>query len=137
MLVYQICKPLQVRAVIIQRYRMDDRLVQGECLDRTEIPGPFHPEMVARVEEDLCHKIQALLGPVHDLDLVSLCGDPEAAPVPVGDVLPERQVPVSRAVLEGHPPLLFDHLAGRPGEPVGVNEPGGGEPPGKRDDPGL
>jgi len=49
--------------------------------------------MVARVEEDLCHKIQALLGPVHDLDLVSLCGDPEAAPVPVGDVLLSGRYP--------------------------------------------
>jgi hypothetical protein len=90
---------------------MEDGLVEREGLDRAEVAGPLHPDGVARVEEDLRNQVQALLGTVHDLDLVGGRREAEPPPVAVGDELPEREVAVRRRVLQRRPPVFGEDLA--------------------------
>ena len=45
----------------IERDRVEDRLIQGECLDRPKITRALDGDMVAGTNQDLADQVKALL----------------------------------------------------------------------------
>ncbi len=114
---------------------MKDRFVEGEGLDRAEIPRPLHPDSIPRVKEDLRDQVKALLRPVHDLDLIRHRRETEPPPVTIGDELPKRKVTIGRRVLKRHPPLPGKDRPGRIADPLKIDVGRTRQPARKRDHP--
>ena len=91
----------EVRSVLGDGNCREPRFVQAECLDSTEVAGRLDRDGVAGVDEALRNEVEALLRPVHDLDVLGGHVEADAAPVTCGDELAERTVPVGGRVPGG------------------------------------
>ena len=70
----------------------------------------LYPYAVTRVDKDLPDEVEALLAPVHDLDISRVGANSQPVPIPVRDVLPEWEIPIRRGILEGYTPLCLEDI---------------------------
>src|SRR5208337_878227 len=123
-----------IRPVLVEQDRMEDRFIEGEGLDCTEISRPLDRHMVPGIYQHLAEQVEALLGAVGDQDLVRRYYEPETFFVPVRDVTPERQVSFRSRVLECGTSVLCQDRSSCPGNAIDIDKPRVRESPGKGDD---
>ena len=120
--IYELFEDCEVRAVILKGHRVDDRLIEREGLDGTEIPRAFHSHVVTGIQEYLCEEVKALLRAVYDLDLICSGGNTETEPISFRDKFPEREIPVRSGVLKRCMSILLHNLAGCFINPCSIDE---------------
>ena len=59
-----------LRAPGIEGDRVEERFIQGECLDRSQVSRALYCHMVPGANQDFADKVKALLRPVGDQDLI-------------------------------------------------------------------
>ena len=115
------------------RHRQELGPVGPEDPHRPRVGGLLDGHEVARIQQRARHQIEALLGAVHDQDLLGAHLEAEAEQV-TGQVLAERRVAARGVVLQELPPFVADHAVEHAPERVGGEEARVGHPAGEGDD---